>query len=334
MLISNFRKKIISGFTVFLITFIFTSQIFASASHPPSPKKIIGITQILAHDSLDKVRQGTLDALKEKGYKKDSATILVENAYGNIATAAQIAQKFVGNHADVIIAIATPSAQTAIKAARDTHTPIVFASVTDPLKAKLVSNLKHPGQNVTGTRNTPMVDKQIDLLRQAFPRLKSLGIVLNYGEDNSVQLLEAINAYCKPLGIRVETAAANTSAEVQTATQNLAGKIDVLFLLQDNTIAAALPAVLKVAFDNKIPVFASYIEAVKAGALLGLAYDEYGIGYQTGVIAVRILNGTRPGDIAVENPDKTILAVNQSTAKQLGITFKPELLKKASLVFD
>ena len=258
---------------------------------------------------------------------------MFENAYGNIATAAQIAQKFVSNHADVIIAIATPSAQTAIRAARDTHTPVVFATVTDPLKAQLISDLKHPGQNVTGTRNAPMVDKQIDLLRQTFPQLKSIGIILNYAEDNSVQLLQAINVYCKPLDIHVAAVAANTSAEVQTATKNLVGKADVLFLLQDNTVAAALPAVLKVAIDNKIPVFASYIEAVKAGALFGLAYDEYGIGYQTGLIAARILSGTRPGDIAVEDPKKIILAINQHTARQLGVTFKPELLKKAQYVF-
>ena len=120
-----------------------------------------------------------------------------------------------------------------------------------PLKAKLVSNLERPGENITGVRNTPMINKQIDLLKQVFPNLKSLGLVLNYGEDNSVQLLQLIIDYCKPLGIRVEAAAANTSAEVQTATKNLVGKkVEVLFLLQDNTVASSLPAVLKVAFDN------------------------------------------------------------------------------------
>lgn len=325
-------KKIL-GCALSAISIIFSAPLFALSAHT-EPQKVIGITQIVAHQSLNKVHQGVIDALRARGYSENNSKIMFENAYGNIATAAQIAQKFIANDADIIIAIATPSAQTAIRAARDTHTPIVFASVTDPLKAQLVSNLQHPGQNVTGTRNTPMVDKQINLLRQVFPQLKSLGIVLNYGEENSVELLQAIKAYCKPLDIAVEAVAANTSAEVQTATKNLVGKIDVLFLLQDNTVAAALPAVLKVTADNKIPVFASYIEAVKAGALLGLAYDEYDIGYQSGLIAARILSGSKPGDIAVEDPRKTILAINRHSAQQLGMRFTPELLKKVQLSFD
>ncbi len=324
---------LISKALVLACVFIIASPIFALEKLAKT--KTIGITQILAHESLDKVHQGIIDGLQAQGYQKNNSKILFENAYGNIPTAIQIAQKFVAKDADVIIAIATPSAQTAIKAAKDSHTPIVFASITDPLKAKLLSNLERPGENITGVRNTPMVNKQIDLLKQVFPNLKSLGLILNYGEDNSVQLLQLIIDYCKPLGIRVEAAAANTPAEVQTATKNLVGKkVEVLFLLQDNTVASSLPAVLKVAFDNKLPVFASYIEGVKAGALLGLAYDEHGIGYQAGIIAARILAGENPGNIPVQDPKTAIFAVNLHSAKQLGIILKPELVKKAKLVFN
>ena len=173
-----------------------------------------------------------------------------------------------------------------------------------------------------------MIDQQIKLIQNTFPQLRSLGIVLNYGEDNSVALLQALRAYCEPRGIHVEAAMANTSADVQSATQKLVGKIDVLFLLQDNTVAAALPAVLNTTLKNKIPVFSSYIEAVNKGALFGLAYDEYTIGQQTGSLAVAILRGKNPGDLAVEDPHKINFSINKETAQRLGIHFSSKFTLK------
>ena len=289
----------------------------------------IAITQITSHPSLDKVQTGAVTALEQAGYiHGKTATILFENAQGNMSTAAQIAQKFASKNPDVIIAIATPSVQTAMKATKQLKTPIIFGSISDPLGTGLVNNLEHPGGMVSGTRNVSPLNKQLALIKQVLPKAKTIGIVLNYGEAHSIQLLEETTQVAKSLSLKVIPAAANTSGDVQMATRNLMGKVDAIFLLQDNTIASALPALLKVTHKAKIPVFASYIEAVEQGALMGLAFDEYAIGLQTGQMAVRVLHGESIGDMPVEDPEKIELIINHKVADNLGITVPEGLVNK------
>lgn len=289
-----------------LITLFFSSFVFAQS---------IAITQIVGHPALDKVHQGIVDELNKNGYRD----ILFENAQGSMVVAAQIANQFVSKHPDVIVAIATPSAQAAANAIKKSNIPLVFASISDPVQAKLVTDLQHPAANITGTRNVSPIDKQIALVKKIMPNIKTLGIVLNYGEINSVDLLKQVTEVAKSMDINVKTSAANSSAEVQTATTNLIGKVDAILLLQDNTVASALPALMKVVNANNIPVFTTYLDAIKAGALAGLAFDEYEIGRQTGRIVVAILKGKKAGDLPVQDPEHIQLVLNPQVAKQLNI---------------
>lgn len=315
---------------LFLIFFSFNNIALAS---PTTVSKTIAITQIVRHESLDSVVQGIVDELAASGYQdKKTARVILENAQGNIVLAAQIAQRFVAEHPDVMIAIATPSAQTLVNAAKKTNIPIVFASITDPLQAKLVNDLKHPGGNVTGTRNVAPIDKQIALIKQLLPQVKTIGLVINYGEANSVQMLKTVKEQASRLNIKVKVATAANSSEVQMATNSLVKQVDAFFLLQDNTVASALPTLLKIADQNKIPVFSTYISAVKKGALAGIALDEYVIGKQTGKIVVKILKGEKPGDIPVEDPNKIDFAINVDTAKKLNLKIGEPLLKQARLL--
>jgi putative ABC transport system substrate-binding protein len=314
----------------------FFSLAFALLSPPlfAAPIKTIAITQIVGHPSLDKVRQGVLDELAANGYQDGKSTkIIFENAQGNIVVATQIAKHFVAEHADVIVAIATPSAQAAVNATKNTNIPVVFATITDPIQAKLVTNLQHPGGNVTGTRNITAVEKQLAQIKQLMPQIKTIGIVLNYGEANSVQLLKTITHTAASQQITIKPAATPSSAEVQTATQSLMGQVDAILLLQDNTVASALPAVLKIAQKNKTPVFSTFIDGVKAGALAGVAHDEYAIGKKTGNMVVQILRGKKAGDIPVADPTDVETAININTAKRLGVDINKETLKQFSKVY-
>ncbi|MEO8401628.1 MAG: ABC transporter substrate-binding protein [Gammaproteobacteria bacterium] len=314
---------------LFAAIFVFKNQ----ANTPATTLKKIAITQIVAHPSLDKVRQGIMEELSANGYQDGkTATILFENAQGNVAIAAQIAQSFVAQHPDVMVAIATPSAQSLVNVTQKSKIPVVFASITDPLKAKLVTDLKHPNDNVTGTRNVTPVDKQLELIKKILPQLKTLGIVVNYGEENSVDLLKTITDEAKKFNITVKAVGVASSADVQSATATLVGQADALLLLQDNTVAEALPALMSITQKNNLPVFTTYLDAVKMGALAGLACDEYKLGRQTGKMVVKILQGEKPGDIAVEDPSDISLAINLTEAKQLHITISPELIKQAGSV--
>lgn len=292
--------------------------------------KTIGITQITSHDSLDQVRRGVEDTLKKEGNQNK---VMFANAQGNVATAIHIANKFVGEKVDAIVAITTPSAQAAIKAANG-KIPVVFATVTDPIGAGLVDNLNRPGKNVTGTRNRPPIEDLLKLMKQVLPKIKSIGIVLNFGESNSVYLVEVIEKLTRLIGVEVFTAAAGSSSEVSIAAKSLVKKVDTILLIENNTVASALPGLLKVTDEAKMPVFSSFCEAVEKGAMLGLAFNEYEIGVQTGKIVQRILNGETPGDIAVEAPLKMDLVINKKVADVLGVNIAAEILQQANQVYQ
>jgi putative ABC transport system substrate-binding protein len=285
-----------------IISTLFAGLTLSHASYAVS-KKIVTITQIVAHPALDKVNKGIVDELARAGYVEGkTATIIEADAQGNIATAAQISQSFVARHPDVMVAISTPSAQALVSAAKGTSIPIVFASITDPVQAKLVDNMQHPTGNVTGTRNVTPVAQQISLIQSKLPQLKAIGIVVNNGEENSVELLQAVTAAAQKSGIEIKTANVMNSADVQTATTSLVGKVDAILLLQDNTVASALPALIQVARKNHVPVFTTYADAVPLGAIPGIVCDEYIIGKQTGKMIVKILQGQSPAQLPIESP--------------------------------
>lgn len=318
--------------TLLCLLFGFAPSALADSTHTP---KTIAILQIVEHASLDKVHQGIIDELAANGYRDGkTAKIFFKNAQGNIVVATQIAHQFVIDQPDVIVAIATPSAQAAVNAARKTKIPIVFASVSDPIQAKLVHQLKHPGENITGTRNVSPIEKQLNFIQEITPGVKKIGIILNDGEANSVRLLQIATENAAHMNMKVISASASNSAEVRSATESVVTQVDALFLLQDNTVASALPVVLKVAAQHKIPVFSTYLDAVKLGALAGLAFDEYTIGRETGKIVTQILEGKKVGDISVMDPSDIQSAVNLNTAKTLNIKLNPIFIKKIDVVYS
>ncbi len=308
-------KKLLSlVFTIAALTLAFFLTIRASKPH----RFTIGITQIVDHPSLNAVRRGICDVLTTSGYSPQEGTqILYDEAQGSPALATQIAQKFAAKKVKLIIAIATPSAQ-AVR--NTTDIPLVFASVTDPVGAKIISSLEHPQPGITGTRSVPDFEDYLHRIRAILKKQGPirLGVVLNYGEDNSVILFKNLENCAKKQDYMLVTAAVQSSKEVRTATESLIGRIDAFFLIQDNTVASALAALLTPALNHKVPVFSTYLEAVQQGALAGLAFDEYAIGQQTGRLAIELLKDPQKS-IPVQDAKLPVFAVNTSTAKKLGI---------------
>src|SRR3990167_5134476 len=191
-----FNYHLILRYIAATLASFFLATTFAYSAAPVL--KTLAITQIVSHASLDKVQRGIVDELIGRGYQPDkTARFVFANAEGSAVVAAQIAGQFVALHPDVIIAIATPSAQAVAHAIAGTTIPLVFASISDPVQVKLVTHLEHPGMNITGTRNVTPMDQQIVFMQQFLPNLKTIGIVLNYGEANSVDLLKAITDQAK-----------------------------------------------------------------------------------------------------------------------------------------
>lgn len=295
--------------------------------------KHVAITQIVEHPALDAVRKGVKDVLAEAGYVEGNGlTWSYESAQGNPATAAQIAKKFAGDAPDVIVAIATPSAQTVVASTKDI--PVVFSAVTDPIGAKLVSDAMNPGANVTGVTDMTPIAAHMALVKRVVPNAKRLGVVSNPGEANSVTLVSLIEAEAPKAGMSVTVAAATKSGDVLAAARSLVGKVDVIYIPTDNTVISAFEAVVKVGNEASIPVLAGDTDSVKRGAVAAAGFDYYDVGRQTGNMVVKILQGAKPGDMAVEGVAKTDLTVNLGAAKAQGVTLSPELISEAKEVIQ
>lgn len=293
--------------------------------------RTVAITQIVEHPALDAVYQGVKDELAVQGYKEgENLTVMHESAQGNSAIAAQIARKFIGEGPDVIVAIATPSAQTVAAAAR--KIPVVFSAVTDPVGAKLVKSLEAPGANITGVSDMLPIDKHLDMVLRVIPDAKRIGTVYNPGEANAVSLVNLLQKRLEARGLTLVKAAATKSSEVLGAARSLVGKVDGIYLTTDNTVISAAEAVIAVGERADIPVFAADTATVERGAVAALGFDYYDHGRQTGKMVARILKGASTADMPVETMDTLDLFVNPAAAKRMGITLSDDLIQEAKEV--
>jgi ABC-type uncharacterized transport system, periplasmic component len=295
-------------------------------------KKKIGILQIVEHPSLNTIRESLIKELQAKGYKDgENITIDYQNAQGDQTNLKTIAQKFVSNKYDLIIAIATPSAQAVVSETKDI--PILFSACTDPLGSGLVTNMDKPGANVTGTSDAVSAEKIMELAKRITPNIKRIGALYNSSETNSVSVINNLKDYAKKNNMSVVEATVTNSSDVQQAVTSLVGKVDAVFSPIDNTVASAMPVVTQVANQAKLPVYVGADSMVKDGGLAtyGINYDV--LGKETGDMAAEILKGTKAGDIPVKTMKDMNIYLNKSTAKAIGINFPEDILKSATQVF-
>ena len=308
--------------------------LLAAALPAFAAERSVRITAIVEHPALDAVRQGVLDELQQLGYRPgDNLDWEFQSAQGDASIAGQIARKFVGDSPDVIVAIATPSAQSVAAAARGSL-PVVFSAVTDPLDARLVDNLERPGGNITGVSDLLPLEQHMALIRQIVPAANTIGIPYNPGEANAAVLVKRIEAMAPGLGLKIITASAPSTGDVLMATRSLVGKVDAIYVTTDNTVIAAFESVLKVGRDAQIPVIAGDTDTVARGAIGAVGFDYYDVGRQTGAIVVRVLSGEKPGDIPVRGVQKTKLHLNPKSARSMGVELSPALLGRASKIIQ
>lgn len=295
----------------------------------------ISVSQFVEHPALDAVLKGLQDYLSEKGL---DVKYNVHNAQANMGTATQIAQQMVGEKADLLVAIATPSAQTCVqalsKAPADLKRPFLFTAVTDPVAAGLVKDLEHPDVGITGVSDLLPIEKHIKMVLQYKSGLKTLGLLYNAGEANSKATIASIKGLREKLGFKTIEATASKTADVYQAAKSLVGRVDAVFIPTDNTIVSALESVIKVGVQNQLPIFAADVDSVKRGAVAAMGFDYYKHGYQTGVMAEKILNGAKPESIPVEFQKDLQLHINAIYSKKMGLTPPADLLKQATKVYE
>lgn len=291
----------------------------------------IGVCQMIKHAALDASYEGFVAGLADAGYVEgENITIDFQNAQGEASNCNTIANKFVNDDVDLMLAIATQSAQSCANATKDI--PIVVTAVTDPKEAGLVQSNELPGTNVTGTSDLNPIKEQVKLLQDLVPEAKTVAILYCSSESNSVLQAELAKAEFAEVGITAEFATVSNSNEIQQVVQSLVGKVDALYTPTDNVIAAGMANVAMVANENNLPIICGEENHVTEGGLAAYGIDYYKLGYQTAAQAVKFLKGEAiPAEMPIEYQTEDLkLTINQEVADKLGITIPEELKAQAA----
>jgi len=295
----------------------------------------ISVSQFVEHPALDAVLKGFQDYLAEEGV---DTVYKVHNAQANMATAGQIGTQIMGEKPDLILAIATPTAQAVAQAFKKAPhmktTPFLFTAITNPVEAGLVKDLQRPGGNITGVSDLLPLDKHMGMVLRFYPELKRLGVLYNAGEANSKSTVQGIRAIGQQKGFEVVEATVSKSSDVYQATKSLVGRVDAVFVPTDNTVVSALESAIKVCTQTQLALFCADVDSVKRGAVAAMGFDYYKHGRQTGAMAKRIFNGAVPGEMPVESQKELELHLNLTSAKQMGVTIPPVLLDSADKTYE
>ena len=320
-------RGVVAVIVLLLILFLLSSVILAEG------KVSIAITQLVEHPALDEARRGFIDVLAENGYVEgEQVEYDIQNAQGEMVNANTIAQKFALDKPDLIMAISTPSAIAAANAIRDI--PILITAVTDPVDAGLVESNEKPGTNVTGTNDMNPIKEQFELILQFVPEAKSVGIIYNAGESNSVVQVNIAKEVSEELGLRLVEASVSSSTEVLMSANSLLGRVDAIYVPTDNTVVSTIESVVMVAEENNLPLIAGEENSIQRGAIATIGINYYRLGRQTGEMALRILKGeARPEDMPIESQKEYRLVLNVDAAEAMGVEIPEDLLNNADEIY-
>ena len=295
----------------------------------------VSVSQFVEHPALDAVLKGFQDYMREKNLVIEYR---VHNAQANMGTATQIAGQIIGEKPDLILAIATPSAQTCAQALKKAphmrNTPMLFTAITDPLAAGLVKDLEHPGGNITGVSDMLPLGQHMQMVAAFIPKFKKLGVIYNSGEANSKSSVKLIREVGDQMGFEVVEATVSKTADVYQAAKSLVGRVDAVFVPTDNTVVEALESAIKVCEQNDLPLFCADVDSVRRGAVAAMGFDYYKHGYQTGAMAQRVFSGAKPADIPVEYQEVLQLHINLPAAAKMGVKVPQSLQQKADKVYE
>ena len=284
----------------------------------------IGILQQLENVALDQAREGFIAALEQNGFKDGENIILdIQNAQSDQSNLQTMADRLVNNKNDVILAIATGAAQTV--AGKTSDIPVLITAVTDPVDAGLVNSMENPGTNVSGTSDASPMKEQLELMLTLCPDVKTVGLLYTSSEDNSVLQVSQMKDILGNMNLEFVEQTVTNSNDVQQAARSLVTKCDAIYIPTDNVLASSIALVASEANNAKIPVICGESGQVEGGGFATIGIDYFNLGFQTGEMAVRILNGEDISTMAVETQKNFAYTINGDVADILGITIPDNL---------
>ena len=285
----------------------------------------IGISQLAEHPALDDARRGFEDGLKELGVE---AEIVYQNAQGDIPNTVAIAQKFVKDEVDLIYTIATQAAQSAKQSSDEI--PILFSAVTDPVQSEIVADWENVGGNITGTSDKAPVESQLKMFKQLDPSIETIGILYNTSEANSEIQIKEVEELAPNEGLEIIKIGVSSVNEMAQALDSLLSKVDALYALSDNLVAASVELVSNRLIENQMISVCAEESQVGGGILITNGLSYYELGKQTAQMAKEILvDGKDVSTIPVGVAEKTITTVNEKTLEALNLDENNSIIKDA-----
>jgi putative tryptophan/tyrosine transport system substrate-binding protein len=241
--------------------------------------------------------------------------------------------EFLRRHVDVIV---TYGSAAAVLKQATTTIPIVLAVAFDPVSAGLVSSLARPGGNVTGIsiQQPELIDKRLELLREVIPQLRRLAVMANANYAPPMLEAERVRATAHALDLEAARLEIWRSEEIAPAFEAISGKADALYVVSDALIAANRTQIVTLALSARLPTILSYRDYVEAGGLMSYGPNYADLFRRAADMVDKILHGTKPGDIPVEQPSKFELVINLATARAIGLTVPPTVLTRADEVIE
>ncbi len=296
-----------------------------------SERKIyrIGYFQVVDSITASEARRGFFQALQDRGlWPSEEVEIEVRNALGEIPKVQEIAEDFVRKKKDLIVAHSTPCLQAAIIATR--KIPIVFMAVANPFLVNAGRTPEDHLPNVTGVASTGPIAQTLAFIKKVLPLAKRVGTLWTPSELNSEYYLQLAKEAAQELGLEIFAVPVSSSQDVLVGAQILVSKkIDCFFPISDNTINPAFSLIARVAEENALPLFGSFLLAARAGACAALGFDFFSMGYEAGQLVDRIKRGEDPAKIPFIYPQEVKLYLNLVAAKKQGISFPADILNRA-----
>ena len=284
----------------------------------------IGILQQLEHVALDNAREGFVKALEDNGYVDGENLVLdIQNAQSDQSNLSTMSDRLVNEKNDIILAIATGAAQSVAGKTKDI--PILITAVTDPVDAGLAESMEKPNTNISGTSDASPIKEQIELMLRLKPDTKVVGLMYTSNEDNSVLQINQVKAILDDMNLEYVEQTVTNSNDVQQAAQSIVKKCDAIYIPTDNVLASSMAIVGSEAVREKVPVICGESGMVMSGGLATLGIDYYNLGYQTGEMAIRVLNGEDITTMQIETQKDYSYTINGDMADALGITIPAEL---------
>ena len=328
-------KKLMKGVAIATIAAMSMGMLAGCGGGKEEAKEYkVGVVQLVQHGALDQANAGMIAGLADNGFVEgENLVVKQENAQNDQSNLQSIAQSFIADEVDLILAIATPAAQ--VMAANTEEIPIVGTAITSFEGAGLVESDEAPGYNVTGTNDMNPVEEQVNLLLQLKPDAKVIGTIYTAAEVNSQIQVDLLDKVAAAKGLTVEKRTIQNVNDIQQAAQSLVGVADALWLPTDNNVASAMPNVVGVTDPAGIITITGEESMTVAGGTATYSFSYYDIGYNAGVMAAQILKGEAdPATLPVQSPKAEDLTavLNMEAIAALGVEVPQDLMDSAKKV--